>query len=128
MSREKVLGIGGLFFRAKDPAALAAWYQQHLGILPVPTSYDGTPWTQEAGVTVFAPFEQKTDYFGDAKKQWMVNFRVRRLDAIARQLREAGIPVEIDSQVHPNGRFARLYDPEGNPIELWEPKDPGASR
>ena len=122
MSREKVLGIGGLFFRAKDPKALAAWYEQHLGILPVPTSYDGTPWTQEAGVTVFAPFEQKTDYFGDAKKQWMVNFRVRRLDAIVRQLREAGIPVEIDPQVHPNGRFARLYDPEGNPIELWEPK------
>jgi predicted enzyme related to lactoylglutathione lyase len=128
MSREKVLGIGGLFFRARDPAALAAWYEQHLGILPVPTNYDGTPWTQEAGVTVFAPFEQKTDYFGDAKKQWMVNFRVRRLDSIVRQLREAGVPVEIDAQAHPNGRFARLYDPEGNPIELWEPKDPKESR
>jgi predicted enzyme related to lactoylglutathione lyase len=128
MTREKVLGIGGLFFRARDPAALAAWYEQHLGILPVPTSYDVTPWAQEAGVTVFAPFEQKTDYFGDAKKQWMVNFRVRRLDAIVRQLREAGVPVEIDPQAHPNGRFARLYDPEGNPIELWEPRDPGESR
>ncbi|MGQ0429006.1 MAG: VOC family protein [Gammaproteobacteria bacterium] len=128
MSREKVLGIGGLFFRAKDPAALGSWYHEHLGVAPVPASYDNPPWQQEEGPTVFAPFEQKTDYFGDAKKQWMVNFRVRRLDAMVRQLREAGVPVEIDPQAHPNGRFARLHDPEGNPIELWEPKAGGAEQ
>jgi predicted enzyme related to lactoylglutathione lyase len=126
MTKERVLGLGGLFFRAKDPAALARWYHDHLGITPVPTDYETMPWVQEAGPTVFAPFEQKTEYFGDARRQWMVNFRVRRIDAFARQLREAGIPVEIDPQTYPNGRFARLHDPEGNPIELWEPKAGGA--
>jgi glyoxylase I family protein len=118
---EKVVGIGGLFFRAKDPAALGQWYHEHLGIVITPTSYDESPWQQEAGPTVIAPFPETTDYFGDPKRVWMVNFRVRNLGAMATQLREAGIAVEIDEQNYPNGRFARLYDPEGNAIELWEP-------
>src|ERR1039458_9646800 len=71
--------------------------------------------------TAFAPFPETTDYFGDAGKAFMVNFRVANLDAMLVQLRAAGIAVELDPQVYPNGRFARLYDPEGNPIELWEP-------
>jgi glyoxylase I family protein len=70
---------------------------------------------------VFNPFPQETDYFGEALRVWMVNFRVRDLDAMVTQLRGAGILVEIDPQVYPNGRFARLHDPEGNPIELWQP-------
>jgi glyoxylase I family protein len=119
---EKVLGIGGLFFRARDPAALSAWYQDHLGIAKSPVSYSATPWQQESGATVFAPFPQKTDYFGDLKNVWMVNFRVRSLDAMVAQLRAAGIAVEVDSEQYPNGRFARLYDPDGNPIELWQPQ------
>ena len=117
---EKVTGIGGLFFRAHDPKALARWYQEHLGIAPTPTSQGDTVWQQEAGPTVFAPFPETTKYFGDASKVWMVNFRVRDLDKMAAQLRAAGIEVKIypDDSV---GRFARLHDPEGNPIELWQP-------
>jgi predicted enzyme related to lactoylglutathione lyase len=79
-------------------------------------------WQQEAGPTVFAPFPEQTTYFGDPKQTWMVNFRVRNLDAMTAQLRPAGIAVEIDPEEYPNGRFGRLNDPDGNPIQLWEPR------
>jgi len=118
---EKVAGIGGLFFRAHDPKALGNWYLQHLGIALTPTSEGAPVWQQEAGPTVFSPFPETTKYFGDPQKVWMVNFRVRDLDKMAAQLRTAGIEVKIDPQSYPNGRFARLHDPEGNPIELWQP-------
>lgn len=118
---EKVTGIGGLFFRAKDPAALARWYEEHLGVTLTPSSYEGLPWRQEAGPTAFSPFPEGSDYFGDSKQVWMVNFRVRDLDMMIAQLRAAGMVVDVDPQQYPNGRFARLHDPEGNPIELWEP-------
>ena len=118
---EKVTGIGGLFFRAHDPVALGRWYQQHLGVTLTPSSYEDSVWQQEAGPTVFSPFAETSDYFGDVHKVWMVNFRVRDLDRMAAQLRTAGIEVKIDPQSYPNGRFARLRDPEGNPIELWQP-------
>jgi predicted enzyme related to lactoylglutathione lyase len=120
---QKVVGIGGLFFRSEDPARLAKWYETHLGVTRVPTDYDQTPWHQEAGPTVFAPFAKDTDYFGRREQGWMVNFRVADLKAMIAQLRAAGITVE-DPQSYPNGLFARLHDPEGNPIELWEPKEP----
>jgi len=125
---ENVKGIGGLFFLARDPVALAAWYRDHLGVSVVPSDYDTPPWQQEAGPTAFAPFPETTTYFGDAGKVWMINFRVGNLDAMAAQLRSAGISVEIDPQMYPNGRFARLCDPEGNPIELWEPAGRDAAR
>jgi glyoxylase I family protein len=125
---EKVTGIGGFFFRAKDPKALALWYQQHLGILTIPTSDGETAWQQEAGATAFAPFPETSKYFGDAQKVWMLNFRVRDLDKMAAQLQAAGIEVKIDPQSYPYGRFARLHDPEGNPIELWQPAKPAAPR
>lgn len=118
---EKVLGIGGLFFRSKDPKGLARWYAEHLGVSEVPQSYDEACWKQDAGDCVFAPFEQETEYFGRAEQHWMVNFRVRDLGAMVAQLKAAGIDVEVNQDVFPNGRFARLHDPEGNPIELWEP-------
>jgi len=120
---QKVLGIGGLFFRAENPERLAKWYETNLGISLVPTSYEQQPWHQEAGPTVFAPFKQDTKYFGKPEQSWMVNFRVADLAAMVAQLRAAGITVE-EPQSHPNGEFARLHDPEGNPIELWEPKAP----
>ncbi len=118
---EKVTGIGGFFFRAHDPKTLGRWYQDHLGVLVIPTSYGQQSWKQEAGETAFAPFPETTKYFGDMSKQWMINFRVRDLDKMAAQLRAAGIEVAIDSQAYPNGRFASLKDPEGNPIQLWQP-------
>jgi glyoxylase I family protein len=120
---EKVTGIGGLFFRAKDPKALALWYRDHLGVSLVPKGPDDQPWQQAAGTTAFSPFAENTDYFGDRSKVWMINFRVRNMDAMVAQLKGAGIQVE-DIQDYPGmGRFARIHDPEGNPIELWEPQE-----
>jgi glyoxylase I family protein len=117
-----VTGIGGFFFRASNPETLAKWYLDNFGIDSVPTDYGKKSWSQEAGPTVFAPFPNDTDYFGDAKKNWMLNLRVRDLDAIVAELRGKNIEVKLDPEVYPNGRFARVHDPEGNPIELWEPK------
>ena len=115
-----VNGIGGIFFRAADPTGLAEWYERHLGV----TKLGETVWFQAAGPTVFAPFPADTDYFGRAGQAWMINFRVDDLDALVADLQTAGIAVERraewDSEV---GRFARIHDPEGNPIELWEPTE-----
>ena len=121
-SMERVTGVGGIFFRAKDPELLARWYQDHLGIKLTPESYHEEPWYQEAGATVFAPFAQDTDYFGRAEQQWMINLRVRDLDAMVAQLRAANINVSMDPEQSWNGRVDRLHHPEGNPIELWQPK------
>ena len=119
---EKVLGFGGFFFRAENPKTLAEWYHRHLGIDPVPGDYETPCWRQAAGETVFAPFEKVTDYFGDAEKQFMLNFRVADLDAMIAQLEAAGIAVRRDpNSPYPNGAFAWLNDPEGNPIELSQP-------
>jgi predicted enzyme related to lactoylglutathione lyase len=118
---ERVTGIGGLFFRAHDPRALSDWYDKHLGVTPVPKRHNDPVWQQEAGPTAFSPFPETTDYFGDRQKGWMLNFRVRDLDKMVAQLQAAGIAVKVDPQSSPVGRFARLHDPEGNPIELWQP-------
>lgn len=117
-----VAGIGGFFFRAQDPAALAAWYETHLGINPAPTDMDTQPWTQAAGPTVFAPFAADTDYFAQ-DRQFMLNFRVSDLDALLVQLKAAGIAVSHEQEMEGIGRFARIHDPEGNPIELWQPPE-----
>jgi predicted enzyme related to lactoylglutathione lyase len=118
---EKVTGIGGLFFRAHDPKALAHWYLEHLGISLTPSKEGDHVWEQEAGPTSFTPFPETTKYFGDPNKVWMVNFRVRDLDKMVAQLRAAGIEVK-DPESYPGiGHFTRLHDPEGNPIELWQP-------
>ncbi|ESQ74135.1 VOC family protein [Asticcacaulis sp. AC402] len=113
-----VVGIGGVFFRARDPKALLQWYQSHLGIMTT----DDYQWRQAAGPTVFMPFSETTDYF-PADKPWMMNFRVTELDALLASLRAAGIDVTTDAawDTPETGRFARIIDPEGNPVELWEP-------
>jgi predicted enzyme related to lactoylglutathione lyase len=125
LPNERVTGIGGFFFRAHDPKALAQWYQNHLGVFVVPQSRNDPVWSQESGPTAFQPFPEKTNYFGDATKTWMINFRVRDLDKMVAQLRDRGVAVDVDAQLYPNGRFARLSDPEGNPIQLWEPQGKG---
>lgn len=121
MAMEMVNGIGGVFFRSNDPEALSSWYQAHLGVRPPGATYEEGSWWQETGPTVFSPFPADTDYFGAQTQQWMVNFRVSDLDAMVSQLEGAGVEVTVDPVTHPNGRFARLADPEGNPIEIWEP-------
>jgi len=118
---ERVLGIGGFFFRSHDPKMLAQWYQVHLGIDPLPTDYGHSAWQQASGPTAFAPFPMTTGYFGSPQQAFMLNFRVRSLDAMVAQLQKANIDVKVDPKTYPNGRFARLHDPEDNPIELWEP-------
>ena len=118
---ERVLGIGGFFFKAKNPPAMKKWYAEHLGVTEGPTTYEEPVWRQDGGSTVFEPFSGDTDYFRDDRQQWMLNFRVRDLPAMVAQLRAAGIDVEVDPEVYPNGHFARLEDPEGNPIQLWQP-------
>ncbi len=117
---QKVQGIGGFFFRAKNPERLTKWYQDHLGINPAPTNMEMVPWMTESGVTVFSPFPADTDYF-PADKTFMLNFRVADLDAIIMQLKSAGIEITDESELEGIGRFARIHDPEGNAIELWEP-------
>jgi glyoxylase I family protein len=118
---ERVTGIGGMFFRAQDPDALARWYAEHLGIDPAPATYEERSWWQEQGPTVFSPFPADTEHLGRPQQAWKLNFRVRNLDAMIAQLSRAGIQVTPDPQAYPNGRFATTSDPEGNPIELWEP-------
>jgi catechol 2,3-dioxygenase-like lactoylglutathione lyase family enzyme len=116
-----VTGIGGIFFRSKEPLALSAWYERNLGISGI--------FRQLAGPTVFEPFPETTTYF-PADRQWMINFRVESLDDAVAHLREAGVRVETkpDEWDSPaTGKFARLFDPEGNAIELWEPATPPSS-
>jgi glyoxylase I family protein len=120
---ERVTGIGGIFFRARDPQALKAWYRQFFGVFQDGEGHEDEPWWQEAGPTVFEPFPADTEYFERPEQMWMLNLRVRNLDAMVAQLREAGIEVKVDPEDYPYGRFARTHDPEGNPIELWQPLD-----
>ena len=122
-----VLGIGGLFFRAHDPDALTAWYRDHLGVgagcaADAMGPVDEWTWKTQGGPVVFAPFRDTTDYFA-ADKQWMLNLRVSGLDALIAKLKDAGIDVETRAEwdAPETGRFARIHDPEGNAIELWEP-------
>jgi glyoxylase I family protein len=119
---ERVTGLGGVFFAARDAAALQRWYAERLGVGGPPETYDDADWHQEAGPTVFAAFgpeHHTSPHLGP--RGFGVNFRVRDLDAMVGQLRAAGVDVEVDPQAWPNGRFASLHDPEGNPVQLWEP-------
>jgi len=121
---ETVTGIGGFFFRARDPEALNRWYEGRLGVTAVPRSYEEEPWRQQEGATAFAAFEQNSEMIGPPDHTWMINFRVADLDALVEQLRAAGEAVEVDPERYPNGRFAQLRDPEGNGIQLWQPMTP----
>lgn len=120
-----VIGMGGYFFRAKDPEALKAWYKQHLGVGGgMGADADGQSsewvWFHEGGPMVFEPFKADSDYF-PADRTAMVNLRVRGLKALVSQLRAAGIEVTREETYPEIGDFARVHDPEGNPIELWQP-------
>ena len=122
-----VLGLGGLFFRARDPEALAAWYKENLGIgAGCNSTEEGEPsewcWQMQGGPMVFAPFRADSDYFA-ADKQFMINLRVSGMDTLLEKLGSAGIAIITKSEWDDpaTGRFARIHDPEGNAIELWEP-------
>lgn len=115
-----ITGIGGFFFRSEDPETLKAWYVDTLGI-----TIEEMVWQQAAGPTVFSPFAKDSDYFS-SDKEWMLNFRVTDLRQFVGELRAKGVEViEKDewNAMPEVGTFARVHDPEGNPIELWQPAD-----
>ena len=117
----KAVGIGGVFLTARDPQALGRWYAEHFGI-PAQDggslAFDGP---ESAGMTVFAHFPTDTDYFGGGTQQAMINFRVDDLDELLKQLAEAGVRIDPKREDAPYGRFAWIWDPEGNRVELWQP-------
>lgn len=122
-----VLGFGGFFFRARDPEALKDWYRTYLQIGGGCAAEDedaGNPWfwMTQGGPVVFEPFSEHSSYF-PRDKGFMLNFRVSDMDALLEQLNAAGVPIETREEwdTPETGRFARIEDPEGNPIELWEP-------
>ena len=118
---ERAIGIGGVFMRAKDPAALARWYREQLGIDTYSEESAGT-WWQDAGPTVWAPFPTDTEYFGRSGQGMMINVRVRDLDAMLAQLRAADATIPEDAQeMEGLGKFCWVEDPEGNRVELWQP-------
>ena len=118
----KVTGIGGVFFRAQDPDALAAWYQKNLGVFGMDANYE--PWKQEQGPTVFMPFPADTDYFGSKTQSFMINFRVEDLDGLLAELKSNDVKIVKEAEDQAGvGRFASIEDPEGNRIELWEPHE-----
>lgn len=124
MSKGKVLGIGGVFLRSENPARLAAWYRDNLGfnatVSGSPTPDGEWTWQQEAGHTVFAAFKQDSDYW-QSERQMMLNLRVAGLDDLLESLAAAGIEVSHREEMDGIGRFARVHDCDGNPLELWEP-------
>lgn len=112
-----VTGVGGVFFRSEDPDALSKWYREYLG---VGLKYGMLE--QTAGPALIVPFAKATDYF-PADKAWMLNLRVEDIDGFIAKLRQSGIEVKTDPawNTPETGKFARIHDPEGNAIELWEP-------
>jgi predicted enzyme related to lactoylglutathione lyase len=119
---EQVSGIGGVFFRSRDPKALAAWYAKHLGI-DIDPSYGGASLAGVDGTfTVWSTFPADTDYFGESGQAFMVNYRVRDLDAMLIQLRSANVRVDDEVEDSESGRFGWAYDLEGNRFELWQPR------
>lgn len=117
---ERVVGIGGTFFRARDAEQLRAWYAEHLG-------FDVSDWggqvlsAEQGDVTVWSIFAGESDYWPSGQ-QWMLNYRVEDLDAMLAQLRAAGVEVDDKTSEDENGRFGWAVDPEGNRFELWQPR------
>jgi predicted enzyme related to lactoylglutathione lyase len=118
----KAVGMGGVFFKARDPKALSQWYETHLGlggrVSGDALTFDGP---SSMGMTVFGLFKENTDYFGDGPQSFMLNFRVDDLDALLTQLSAAGVRVDPKREDYGYGLFAWIWDPEGNRVELWEP-------
>ncbi|MDQ3008168.1 MAG: VOC family protein [bacterium] len=117
---QKITGLGGCFFRADNPEKLSKWYETNFGIN---SGAAGAMWQQEAGITVFSAFPKDSDYFPKTQ-QVMFNFRVDDLDAMLLQLKENGVKIDEKRQNESYGKFAWVYDPEENKIELWQPINP----
>lgn len=125
---ERVIGLGGIFFKTKDPAKLAEWYRKHLGLNV--EDWGGVSFQEGTADAlkpkrqshiVWSPFEADTTYFSPSEKPFMINYRVHDLDALLEQLRREGVKVEDKTEESEFGKFGWVMDPEGTKIELWEP-------
>ncbi|MBK7373922.1 MAG: VOC family protein [Saprospiraceae bacterium] len=126
-SIKKVTGIGGIFFKCKDPKAMRAWYATHLGLNT--NEYGAVfEWrqgsdTSKKGFTQWSPFNEKTRYFEPSTKDFMINYRVENVEALIEELKKSGVTVVDTIESYEYGKFVHILDPEGNKIELWEPND-----
>lgn len=124
---KKVTGIGGIFFKCKDPKKMNEWYKTHLGFNT--TDYGTTfEWRQgddttNTGLTQWSPFAETTKYFEPSTKDFMINYRVDNLDALVEQLKNEGVTILDNIEDSEYGKFVHILDAEGNKIQLWEPKD-----
>jgi catechol 2,3-dioxygenase-like lactoylglutathione lyase family enzyme len=123
---KKVTGIGGIFFKVKDPAKTKEWYQKHLGL---PTDdYGATfqwfegPDGKTPAQTQWSAFPETTKYFGPSDKEFMINYRVADLEALVAELRASGVTILDEMETYDYGKFIHIMDEDGNKIELWEPK------
>lgn len=129
---KKVTGIGGVFFKCKDPNAVNEWYKTHLGFdtSPYGTSFE---WHQidpdsgetKKGLTQWNPFAENTKYFEPSPKDFMINYRVDNLEALVEQLNNEGVTIVDKIEDSEYGKFVHIIDVEGNKVQLWEPKDLG---
>jgi predicted enzyme related to lactoylglutathione lyase len=126
-SKRKVTGIGGIFFKTKDPEAMKDWYQKNLGLVTNEYGsvfeFRSTDEPENKGYLVWSPFTEDTKYFDPSKKEFMVNYRVENLIELLEQLRSDGVEIVGEIEEYEYGKFAHIVDPEGNKIELWEPVD-----
>jgi predicted enzyme related to lactoylglutathione lyase len=128
---KRVTGLGGVFFKTKDPKKIKEWYGKHLG-LPVNEYGCSFEWidpnnkeAKELAQTAWSPFKEDTKYFEPSEKQFMFNYRVENLVELLKLLKEEGVQVVGEMQEESYGKFGWIMDPDGNKIELWEPKDGG---
>ena len=124
---KRVSGIGGIFFKCKDPKQVREWYQKHLDLSTnqygsVFEWYQGADSTKK-GFTQWSPFNEKTDYFLPSTKEFMINYRVENLDALVLQLKKEGVTITDSIESYDYGKFVHIMDIEGNKIELWQPND-----
>lgn len=127
MSKKKVTGVGGVFFKCKDPDAVKEWYKTHLGF---PTDQYGAMFTflnidkpTQQGHLQWSPFKQDTDYFQPSEKEFMINYRVENLEELVEELKAQGVTILDEIAVYDYGKFVHILDLENNKIELWEPVD-----
>ncbi|NNF20726.1 MAG: VOC family protein [Saprospiraceae bacterium] len=127
MSRKKVTGIGGIFFKCDDVNKMKEWYQNHLGIKAdqygasfVSRQYDDP---EKSSYLQWSPFSKDSEYFHPSSKEYMINYRVENLELLVEELKEAGITICDNIESYDYGKFVHIMDPEGNKIELWEPVD-----
>ncbi len=122
---KRVKGIGGIFFKSKDPQAMNAWYREHLGfkVNEYGSLFQGREFDnpEEKTLLQWAPFKNDTDYFDPCQKEFMINYRVEDLESLLTALKSEGVEIVTELKSYPYGKFAHIMDPEGNKIELWEP-------